>query len=91
MLLKNRVMEILKIKNSLLNYIKQRNELASKYFKVKIILNIYQKKIMDNFYFPSRYSNFILCIFIINDNPFDLLTSLELLRNLIHLWQVYLM
>lgn len=45
MLLQNRVMEILKIKNSLLNYIKQRNELASKYFKVKIILNINQKKL----------------------------------------------
>lgn len=73
MLLQNRVIKILEIKNSLLNYIKQRNELASKHFKIKIILNINQKKIIDNFYFPGRYSNFVLFIFTMNDNPFDLL------------------
>lgn len=50
-------MEILQIKDSLLNYIKQRNELTSKYFQVKIILNINQNKIIDNFYFLSRYSD----------------------------------
>lgn len=34
MLLQNSVIEILEIKNSWLNYIKQRKELAAKYFKV---------------------------------------------------------